>query len=109
MATCADRNLYEEDEENTFKILIATDLHLGFKHEDPVRKHDAMGTFEEILQHGRDNDVDFVLLGGDLFHENKPPRDVMYDCQELLKRYCVGDRSQTFQVGQASESLAQCP
>lgn len=36
--------------------------------------------------------VDFVLLGGDLFHENKPSRVTMFKTMELLRKYCFGDK-----------------
>lgn len=64
-------------DENTFKILIVTDTHLGYKGEDPVRGNDSFRTFEEILQIGRSEGVDFVLHGGDLFDENKPSRTTL--------------------------------
>ncbi|CDI83182.1 YALI0B14553p, related [Eimeria praecox] len=67
-----------EGDENTFKILIATDTHLGYKGEDPVRGNDSFRTFEEILQIGRREKVDFMLHGGDLFDENKPSRTTLY-------------------------------
>lgn len=81
-------------DENYFKVLIATDIHLGygetseilgkrkvnkwfqfylFQH---VRKFyaadDSFNSFEEILQIANSRDVDFILLGGDLFHEATP-------------------------------------
>ncbi|XP_070184449.1 double-strand break repair protein MRE11-like [Littorina saxatilis] len=86
------------EDTSIFRILIATDIHLGFKHQDPVRGHDSMGTFEEVLQLAREHRADFVLLGGDLFHENRPPRAVMHGCLQLLKKYCVGEEPKTFQV-----------
>ena len=36
--------------------------------------------------------VDFILLGGDLFHENKPSRMVLHRTMELLRHYCMGSR-----------------
>lgn len=66
-----------EGDENTFKILIATDTHLGFKGEDPVRGNDSFRTFEEILQIGRRENVDFLLHAGDFFDENKPSRTTL--------------------------------
>ncbi|KAH9513002.1 meiotic recombination [Bulinus truncatus] len=81
-----------EDESNTFKILVATDIHLGFKERDPVRGKDSLNTFEEILQIARDSEVDFILLGGDLFHDNKPSRSTLHGCLALLRKYCMGDK-----------------
>lgn len=39
-----------------------------------------------------------MLLGGDLFHENKPSRSTMYKTMELLRRYCMGDKPIKFQL-----------
>ncbi len=33
-----------------------------------------------------------LLLGGDLFHENKPTRDAEKKCLDLLQRFVLGDR-----------------
>ena len=42
--------------------------------------------------------VDFVLLGGDLFHENNPSRDTLVRAMAVLKRHCLSDRPVSFQV-----------
>jgi lysyl-tRNA synthetase class II len=47
---------------------------------------------ETVLQ------VDFVLLGGDLFHENKPSRSTLVKTIEILRRYCLNDLPVKFQV-----------
>ncbi|KAH9513001.1 hypothetical protein Btru_035558 [Bulinus truncatus] len=86
-----------EDQSNTFKILVATDIHLGFKERDPVRGKDSLNTFEEILQIARDREVDFILLGGDLFHDNKPSRSTLHGCLALLRKYCMGDKPVHFE------------
>lgn len=36
--------------------------------------------------------VDFILLAGDLFHENKPSRESIYRTTALLRKYTMGDR-----------------
>lgn len=36
--------------EDTFKILLATDNHLGYLERDPVRGNDSFEAFEEIFQ-----------------------------------------------------------
>lgn len=102
----ADRRIRRDDRDlglglpdaDTFRILIATDNHLGYKENDPITKNDSHDTFEEILQIAVDNQVDFLLLGGDLFHENKPSRHCIYRAQTLFKRYCFGDRPIGFQI-----------
>ncbi|XP_057605103.1 double-strand break repair protein MRE11 isoform X2 [Hippopotamus amphibius kiboko] len=86
------------DDENTFKILVATDIHLGFMEKDAVRGNDTFVTLEEILKLAQENDVDFILLGGDLFHENKPSRKTLHTCLELLRKYCMGDRPVQFEI-----------
>lgn len=83
---------------DTFRILVATDNHLGFEEKDPVRGGDSFRTFEEILQIAVRSNVDFLLLGGDLFHENKPSRSTMLRTVALLDRYCMGDRPVGFEM-----------
>ncbi|XP_067424231.1 double-strand break repair protein MRE11 isoform X4 [Emydura macquarii macquarii] len=87
-----------QDEEDTFKILVATDIHLGYLEKDPVRGNDTFVTFDEILRHAQEKEVDFILLGGDLFHENKPSRKTLHTCIELLRKYCMGDRPVQFEI-----------
>lgn len=36
--------------------------------------------------------VDFILLGGDLFHENKPSRTTLHQVMGLLREYTLGDK-----------------
>ncbi|NP_001080975.1 double-strand break repair protein MRE11 [Xenopus laevis] len=86
------------DDEDTFKILVATDIHLGFMEKDAVRGNDSFVAFDEILRLAQDNEVDFLLLGGDLFHDNKPSRRTLHICLEQLRKYCMGDRPIEFEV-----------
>ncbi|KAI7800967.1 putative double-strand break repair protein MRE11A [Triplophysa rosa] len=86
------------DDEDTFKILIATDIHLGYLEKDAVRGNDTFVTFDEIMKYAMQNEVDFVLLGGDLFHDNKPSRKTMHCCMEVMRKYCMGDRPIVFEI-----------
>ncbi|MGH0177946.1 UNVERIFIED_CONTAM: hypothetical protein FKN15_076795 [Acipenser sinensis] len=86
------------DDENTFKILIATDIHLGFMEKDAIRGNDSFVTFDEILKCAKENEVDLLLLGGDLFHDNKPSRRTLHSCMELLRKYCMGDHPIHFEI-----------
>uniref|UniRef100_A0A8C5AUR4 Double-strand break repair protein MRE11 n=1 Tax=Gadus morhua TaxID=8049 RepID=A0A8C5AUR4_GADMO len=86
------------DDEDTFKILIATDIHLGFLEKDAIRGDDTFTTLEEILQCARTNQVDFILLGGDLFHENKPSRRCLHSCISMLRKYCMGGTPIVFDI-----------
>ncbi|KAI9508261.1 Metallo-dependent phosphatase-like protein [Russula earlei] len=78
--------------EDTIRILLATDNHIGYLERDPIRGQDSINTFREILQLAVKNDVDFLLLAGDLFHENRPSRDCLYQVMSLLREYTLGDK-----------------
>ncbi|XP_041851651.1 double-strand break repair protein MRE11 [Melanotaenia boesemani] len=86
------------DDEDTFRILIATDIHLGYLEKDAIRGNDSYNTLNEILKCAKTNQVDFILLGGDLFHENKPSRRCLHSCISMLRKYCMGDSPVTFNI-----------
>eukprot|EP00850_Spirogloea_muscicola_P003360 SM000013S26529 [mRNA] locus=s13:836504:842759:- [translate_table: standard] len=87
-----------DDSDDVFKVLVATDCHLGFMEKDEIRREDSFATFEEICKIAERQKVDFMLLGGDLFHENKPSRTTLVRTIELLRRYCLNDHPVKFQV-----------
>lgn len=87
-----------DDLSNTLRILIATDCHMGYMEKDEIRRHDSFQSFEEICSIAEQKQVDFILLGGDLFHENKPSRSTLVKAVEILRRYCLNDRPVQFQV-----------
>ncbi|KAF9011920.1 DNA repair exonuclease [Cyathus striatus] len=78
--------------EDTIRILLATDNHIGYMERDPIRGQDSINTFKEILELAVKNEVDFILLAGDLFHENKPSRDSLYRTIALLREHTLGDK-----------------
>ncbi|CAE6451466.1 unnamed protein product [Rhizoctonia solani] len=82
----------DELPEDTIKIMLATDNHIGYNERDPIRGQDAINTFKEILELARKHDVDFILLAGDLFHENRPSRDCLYRTMALLREYSLCDK-----------------
>ena len=86
---CAEDSQHDSD---TFKILLATDVHLGYAEDDSIRGNDSFEAFEEVLMLGTQEQVDFILLGGDLFHENKPSRPTLHKCMSLMRKYCFGSR-----------------
>ncbi|XP_042595052.1 double-strand break repair protein MRE11-like [Cyprinus carpio] len=45
------------DDEDTFKILIATDIHLGYLEKDAIRGNDTFVTFDEIMKQAVQNEV----------------------------------------------------
>jgi double-strand break repair protein MRE11 len=75
------------------RILISTDNHLGYLEKDAIRGDDSFASFEEALCMARTKKVDFMLLAGDMFHENKPSRYTMHSTIELLRKYCLGNDS----------------
>lgn len=45
--------------EDTIRILLATDNHIGYLERDPIRGQDSINTFKEILQLAVKNDVGY--------------------------------------------------
>eukprot|EP00752_Nemacystus_decipiens_P013425 g11888.t1 len=78
--------------------MVATDSHLGYMERDPVRGKDSFAAFEEMLLLAKQKKVDFVLLGGDLFHDNKPSRRTLHRTMDILRRHCMGDEPVSFQI-----------
>ncbi|XP_078483413.1 double-strand break repair protein MRE11 [Ciona intestinalis] len=81
-----------QDDENTMSILVASDVHLGYIEKNGERGKDSFVALEEIFTIAKERNVDFILLGGDLFHENKPSRKTLHTAMELFQKYCLGDR-----------------
>lgn len=73
------------------RLLISTDNHLGYLEKDTIRGEDSFRAFEEVLKIAKEEQVDAIILGGDLFHENKPSRKCIHRTMELLRHYCMGD------------------
>ncbi|XP_055840402.1 double-strand break repair protein MRE11-like isoform X2 [Episyrphus balteatus] len=55
-------------------------------------RNDSFITFEEILELAVEKDVDFILLGGNLFHDATPSQNTLNKCFKLLRQYTLGDR-----------------
>ena len=107
------------DDEDVLRILVATDNHLGkiytlslsrrslkidarktagYLENDPVRGWDSFVAFEEILKLGAEKEVDLILLGGDLFHHNKPSRQTMHRTIAMFRKYCLGEGAVRIQI-----------
>ncbi|EPY49675.1 Rad32 nuclease [Schizosaccharomyces cryophilus OY26] len=83
---------FNDQESNTIRILIASDNHVGYAEKDPVRGNDSFVSFDEILTIAREKEVDMVLLGGDIFHDNRPSRKAFYQALRSLRLNCLGDK-----------------
>ena len=70
----------------------------GVWEKDEIRKDDSFTAFEEILQLAQEQEVDLLLLCGDLFHDNKPSRSTIVRSIELLTKYSLSDRPVAFQI-----------
>ena len=92
------QTVLEDPDENTLRIMLSTDNHLGYNERDPVRGGDSFAAFEEVLYLAKRFNCDMVLLAGDLFHENKPSRHTMYRAMEIIRRYCMGDNPVRIQI-----------
>jgi double-strand break repair protein MRE11 len=88
------------------RILISTDNHLGYMERDPDRCDDSFRTFEEVLALAKSNRADMILLGGDLFHDNKPSRRTVVRTMKLLREYCLGDAPVSLTVRSAPGDAA---
>ena len=80
------------------KILIATDHHLGYKEKDPIIGNDSFETFEECLVKANELQVDFVLLGGDLFHEHRPSAEAYFKASNILNENVFGEQKIAFET-----------
>ncbi len=85
-------------DENTLRVLLSTDNHLGYLEKDPIRGNDSFAALEEVLSLARLHNVDLVLLSGDLFHDNKPSRRTLHITMEIFRRYCMGGEAVHVQI-----------
>jgi len=72
--------LQSRDPRKTLACVHAPFHKQGVWEKDQIRKHDSFVAFEEVLKQAQELNVDLVLLGGDLFHENKPSRRYARPC-----------------------------
>ena len=47
----------------SLRILIASDVHLGYGEKLPIRNNDSFNSFDELLGIGKQHDVDMCILG----------------------------------------------
>lgn len=88
----------ELPDKETFRILVSTDNHLGYKESHPIRGNDSFDAFEEVIQIAKAYNVDFVLLAGDLFNDVSPSQSTLFKGVSLLEKYVFGDRPINFLI-----------
>ncbi|XP_072942023.1 double-strand break repair protein MRE11 [Epargyreus clarus] len=84
--------------DDTVRILIASDIHLGYLENDAVRGDDSFIAFDEVMSLAVQYDVDLVLLGGDLFDQAKPSPACMFKCTQIIRKYCFGDKPSNIEL-----------
>jgi double-strand break repair protein MRE11 len=70
----------------------------GVWERDECRGNDSFASFREVFEIARHSQVDMVLLGGDLFHENNPSRSTLVKCLQILNEHCLGNDPIRFEV-----------
>ena len=65
------------------RIGIFTDNHLGFKEKHSLRAHDSFRSFEECLQILKGEKVDFIINGGDIFHDISPSQETVLKTMKM--------------------------
>ena len=88
----------QPEDPSSFRIMIASDTHLGYLENDQIRGDDSFNSFEEILKVSRSEGVDFLLLGGDLFHHHNPSKKTIIRTSNILQKYVYGQKEHNYQV-----------
>ena len=86
------------DENSIFRIVIATDTHLGYLENDEIRGDDSFNSFEEILKISKSENADFLLLGGDMFHHHNPSKKTIIRAGNILQKYVYGQKIHKYEV-----------
>ena len=90
--------IIEDCNEDTLRIMVSSDNHLGYLENDPVRGDDSFAALEEVLFLAKHYKCDLVLLTGDLFHEKKPSFLTVCRAIKIFRRYCIGNNPVSIQI-----------
>ena len=82
----------------SFKIMIMTDNHMGYAEKNPLLHNDSFEAVEEILLASSNNQVDFVIQGGDLFHQEVPSQSTLKRGIEIFANAVYGDKLHQFSI-----------
>lgn len=69
---------------------------MGYKELDPVIGEDSFLAFEEVLHKACEINCDFLLLGGDLYHEMKPSQNTVSKVCQMINDSILGEKEITF-------------
>ena len=94
----ASKSTYFSDEAHVFRMAVTSNNLLGFGLNHPIRKNDSFEAFEEILKQSRRNNVDLLLLGGNLFDHSSPSQEVLHKAISLIKGNIFGDKPINFEA-----------
>ncbi|KAH0476695.1 MAG: uncharacterized protein KVP18_003790 [Porospora cf. gigantea A] len=92
---------------DSFRVLVVTDSHLGYRESDPQRRDDTFEMLDYMLRMGRRLECDLCVHAGDLYDQTKPSKATLYKSMELLKRNCLGDDDINFELVEGRETLRQ--
>ncbi|KRX01711.1 hypothetical protein PPERSA_01581 [Pseudocohnilembus persalinus] len=92
-------------EEKKFRIIIATDNHIGFKEDHDITGEDSFNAFDEVLQSAKQMQANIVLLGGDLFHEAEPSQNTLTKTANILFKNVLGDGNINFSYEQKNPNF----
>lgn len=87
-----------EENKSLFRIMVSSDNHLGYLEHDQIRGDDSFQSFEEVLKISRQENVDFLLLGGDLFHHHNPSKKTIIRTSNILQKHVYGQKDHKFEV-----------
>lgn len=76
--------------------MIATDNHLGYYEKDSNRRNDSFLAIEEVLKTANEHNCDFVILGGDLFHDNNPSKYTLNRAMTIFSQHVLGANQTSF-------------
>lgn len=97
--------------EDSFRILVLTDNHMGYNiGEDKIKnvrkinfkenliEKDSFEAVEEILAKAKEEKVDFVIQGGDLYHHANPTLEIIHRGMETFSNTVYGKKEHDFTI-----------
>lgn len=97
---------------SSLRVLICSDVHLGYAAHDRIRCDDSFRAFDEVLSLAANHACDMVLHAGDLFHYTRPSNHTMKRAATALQTHHnrVGTKA-TMTVSPSNDTLmhSACP